>query len=64
MLAEATCIFRCPGRPAALDAAGLWRERWNAIDPIAVAYIRLILLSWQHECHIAYQEVINEATRQ
>ena len=38
MLAEAACIFRCPSREAALDAAGLWRQRWNPTDPVAVAH--------------------------
>jgi transposase-like protein len=38
MLAEAACIFRCPSRPAALDAAGRWRERWHPTDPVAVAH--------------------------
>jgi putative transposase len=36
MLAEAACIFRCPSRLAALDAAGLWRQRWHATNPAAV----------------------------
>ena len=38
MLAEAACIFRCPSREAALDAAGLWRQRWQTTDPVAVAH--------------------------
>ena len=36
MLAEAACIFRCPSRLAALEAAGLWRQRWQATNPSAV----------------------------
>jgi transposase-like protein len=36
MLAEAACLFRCPSRLAALDAAGLWRQRWHSTDPTAV----------------------------
>jgi putative transposase len=38
MLAEAACIFRCPSREAALDAAGAWRERWHDQAPVAVAH--------------------------
>jgi len=38
MLTEAACIFRCPSRPAALEAAGLWRQRWHTTDPVAVAH--------------------------
>jgi putative transposase len=38
MLAEAACIFRCPSRLAARDAAGFWRQRWHATDPVAVAH--------------------------
>lgn len=38
MLAEAACIFRCPSREAALDTAGLWRQRWQQTDPVAVAH--------------------------
>jgi transposase-like protein len=38
MLAQAACIFRCPSREAALDAAGLWRQRWQTTDPVAVAH--------------------------
>jgi putative transposase len=38
MLGEATCIFRCPSRLAALDAAGLWRQRWHPTNPAAVAH--------------------------
>ena len=38
MLAEAACIFRCPSREAALDAAGAWRQRWHDQDPVAVAH--------------------------
>lgn len=36
MLGEAACVFRCPSRLAALDAAGLWRQRWQATNPTAV----------------------------
>jgi len=38
MLAEAACVFRCPSREAALDAAGFWRQRWHRTDPVAVAH--------------------------
>ena len=38
MMAEAACLFRCPSREAALDAAGLWRQRWRAIHPVAVEH--------------------------
>jgi len=36
MVAEAACVFRCPSREAALDRAGLWRQRWQALYPGAV----------------------------
>jgi putative transposase len=36
MLGEAACVFRCPSRLAASDAAGLWRQRWQATNPVAV----------------------------
>jgi len=36
MLGQAACLFRCPSRLAALDAAGLWRQRWQPIHPAAV----------------------------
>jgi len=36
MVAEAGCIFRCPGRQAAGDAARAWAERWRPVDPCAV----------------------------
>jgi putative transposase len=29
MVAEATCIFRCPSKPAATDAAIAWAKRWK-----------------------------------
>jgi putative transposase len=38
MVAEAACVFRCPSREAALDAAGFWRQRWHRTDPVAVAH--------------------------
>ncbi|NIV35575.1 MAG: IS256 family transposase [Anaerolineae bacterium] len=38
MLTEAACVFRCPSREAALEAAGLWRQRWWASEPVAVAH--------------------------
>ena len=36
MVAQASCIFRCASQQAALDQAGLWRERWLPIAPVAV----------------------------
>jgi transposase-like protein len=36
MVAEAGCIFRCPSRQAAGDAARAWAERWGAVNPWAV----------------------------
>ncbi|MFH1419685.1 MAG: IS256 family transposase [Planctomycetota bacterium] len=36
MLAEAACIFRCPSRQAALDAAVAWVQRWKPRAPWAV----------------------------
>lgn len=36
MVAEAGCIFRCPSRQAAGDAARAWVERWRPVDPCAV----------------------------
>jgi transposase-like protein len=36
MVAEAGCIFRCPSRQAAADAAVAWVRRWKAKAPWAV----------------------------
>jgi putative transposase len=36
MVAEAGCIFRCPSRQAAADAAIAWAERWREHSPVAV----------------------------
>jgi transposase-like protein len=36
MTAEAGCIFRCPSRQAAGDAARAWADRWRDVDPWAV----------------------------
>jgi len=36
MLAEAACIFRCPSKRAAVDAAVAWGHRWRAADSWAV----------------------------
>jgi putative transposase len=38
MLAEAACIFRCPSREAALEAAGAWGMRWHEQAPVATAH--------------------------
>jgi transposase-like protein len=38
MLAEAACLFRCPSRPAALDRAAEWAQRWHQTAPVAVAH--------------------------
>ena len=38
MMAEAACLFRCPSREAALDAAGLWGQRWRPVHPVAVEH--------------------------
>jgi len=35
MTAEAACIFRCPSRRAAADAAAAWARRWRDVDPHA-----------------------------
>lgn len=35
MVAEAACIFRCPSKRAAMDAAIAWGQRWLAIDSLA-----------------------------
>lgn len=37
MLLEAGCIFRCPSKPAALEAALAWARRWKSSAPAAVA---------------------------
>lgn len=36
MLAEAACLFRCPSRLAAYDAAVAWTRRWRSDSPWAV----------------------------
>lgn len=36
MTAEAACIFRCPSRQAAGDAAKAWAQRWKPTAPWAV----------------------------
>ena len=36
MLAEASCIFRCPSRQAAGDAAAAWATRWQPTNAWAV----------------------------
>jgi len=36
MVAEAGCIFRCPSKPAAVDAAVAWTGRWKSLAPWAV----------------------------
>lgn len=36
MTAEAACIFRCPSRQAAGDAARAWADRWRGVDPSGV----------------------------
>ena len=36
MVAEAGCIFRCPSRQAAVDAAIAWTQRWQPTSPWAV----------------------------
>jgi len=36
MVAEASCIFRCPSREAAYDVAAAWRKRWELLSPWAV----------------------------
>jgi transposase-like protein len=37
MTAEAGCIFRCPSKLAAVDAAVAWARRWKRAAPAAVA---------------------------
>jgi putative transposase len=36
MVAEAACIFRCPSKRAAVDAAIAWLRRWRTVNPWAV----------------------------
>ncbi|KKL48759.1 hypothetical protein LCGC14_2322290 [marine sediment metagenome] len=36
MVAEASCIFRCPSKLAAQDAAAAWAKRWKPLAPWAV----------------------------
>jgi transposase-like protein len=36
MVAEAACIFRCPSKRAAVDAAIAWLRRWPTVNPWAV----------------------------
>jgi transposase-like protein len=36
MVAEAACIFRCPSKLAAVDAAVAWCGRWRQRSPLAV----------------------------
>jgi transposase-like protein len=36
MVADASCIFRCPSREAAYDVAAAWRKRWESLSPWAV----------------------------
>ena len=36
MVAEAACIFRCPSKRAAIDAAVAWVRRWRTVNPWAV----------------------------
>lgn len=36
MVAEAACIFRCPSRQAARDAAAAWTKRWKPVAAWAV----------------------------
>ncbi len=36
MVQEASGIFRCPSRLAAVDTAVAWAKRWKAINPNAV----------------------------
>lgn len=36
MVAEAACVFRCPSRQAAGDAAAAWAKRWRGVDGWAV----------------------------
>ncbi len=36
MVAEAGCIFRCPSRPVAMDAAVAWAKRWKPVAAWAV----------------------------
>jgi transposase-like protein len=36
MVGQAGCIFRCPSRQAAAEAAKAWAARWRAVSPWAV----------------------------
>jgi putative transposase len=36
MVEEASCIFRCPSKPAAVDAAVGWAKRWKSVHPYPV----------------------------
>ena len=36
MVAQAGCIFRCPSKLAAVDAAVAWEKRWKQMSPWAV----------------------------
>jgi transposase-like protein len=36
MVEEASCIFRCPSKPAAVDTAVAWAKRWKDTAPYAV----------------------------
>jgi putative transposase len=36
MMAEAGCVFRCPSRRAAVEAATAWARRWKPLSPWAV----------------------------
>lgn len=33
MLAEAACVFRCPSKRAAVDAALAWGQKWRPVNP-------------------------------
>ena len=37
MVAEASCIFRCPSKRAAVDTAIDWLRRWKSLSPWAVS---------------------------
>jgi putative transposase len=37
MVAEAACIFRCPSKMAAVDAAVAWVKRWRDVNRLAVS---------------------------
>jgi transposase-like protein len=36
MVGQAGCIFRCPSRQAAAEAANAWAQQWRAVSPWAV----------------------------